>query len=292
MWRNGRRAGLRIQSLLGMGVQLSPSARGNNSVVEYNLPKVGVAGPNPVSRSLRCTRAPVTSAPVKVKIEHIMKKFLLFVLLVSFFTGCAVRIGQPKREEKRGVYHTVKKGETLYRIALTYGVPVDRIKKVNRLKSNTIEIGDRLFIPGANEIKSIEPLKKAPPKEKYPIVKKGEPKKGTFLWPAKGQIALPFGKDGNIGIDILLPPQEKVYPSREGKIFFVGKTKEVGNTVIVDHFDGYYTIYGKDIELKVKEGEVVNQEKVLGIMLDKESPVLHFEIRKGTQPVNPLDYLP
>ncbi len=223
-----------------------------------------------------------------------MKKTLLFIVVISFFTGCAVRIGQPKREEKRGVYHTVKKGETLYRIALTYGVQVDRIKNVNRLKSNTIEIGDRLFIPGANEIKSIEPLKKVPPKkkkEKYPIVKKGEPKKGTFLWPARGQITVPFGKDRSRGIDILLPPREKVYSSREGKIFFVGKTKELGNTIIVDHFDGYYTIYGKDIELKVKEGEVVNQEKVLGIMLDKESPVLHFEIRKGTQPVDPLDYL-
>jgi len=216
---------------------------------------------------------------------------ILSILVLLVLSGCSIRLIPPLRKTypRKGRYHTVKKGENLYRISLRYGVPVEAIKKANYLRSNRIYTGQKLFIPGTKRVsvkkKKVRVAKKV--KKKQVIVKS---KKGDFLWPARGEVIRKFGK-GNSGINILLPPETKIIASKKGKINFCGSTKSYGMTIIIDHQDGYYTIYAHKIEALVKKGENVVQGMSIARMKGKEESFLHFEIRKGTDAVDPLLYL-
>ncbi len=233
--------------------------------------------PNPVSRSMRAF----------MKIKNLRILSILLILL----SGCSIRLIPPLRKTypKKGRYHTVRKGENLYRISLRYGVPVEAIKKSNYLRNNRIHTGQKLFIPGTKKVsakkKKIRVAKKV--KKKQVIVKS---KKGDFLWPAKGEVIRKFGK-GNSGINILLPPETKIIASKKGKISFCGSTKSYGMTIIIDHQDGYYTIYAHNIKTLVEKGENVVKGSSIARMEGKEESFLHFEIRKGTDAVDPIPYL-
>jgi len=74
--------------------------------------------------------------------------------------------------------------------------------------------------------------------------------------------------------------------------FFTGKTRGYSSTIIVDHLDGFYSVYGGDIEITVRKGEIMAQNGIIGNMVStREKPKLFFEIRRGTEPMNPLNYL-
>ncbi len=221
---------------------------------------------------------------------------ILSILVLLVLSGCSIRLipTRHKTYPKKGTYHTVKKGENLYRISLRYRVTVEAIKKANYLRNNRIHTGQKLFIPGAKKPgvkkavtkkKKVQVAKKV--KKKQVIVKS---KKGDFLWPARGEVIRKFGK-GHSGVNILLPPETKIIASKKGKINFCGSTKSYGMTIIIDHQDGYYTIYAHNIEALVKKGENVVQGSSIARMKGKEESFLHFEIRKGTEAVDPLPYL-
>ena len=178
---------------------------------------------------------------------------------------------------------------------MRYGVSVEAIKRANRLRDDKIYVDQRLFIPGearakkvpAKETKEKKEIEVAKIEKKSPIVKA---EKGDFLWPAKGKVIRKFG-EGNDGIDILLSPATKIIASKEGKVSFCSSTKAYGMTIIIDHQDGYYTIYAHEIEALVKKGEKVVQGATIARIESKEETFLHFEIRRGTELVDPLTYL-
>ena len=234
--------------------------------------------PNPVSRSIMTF----------MKIRNLR---ILSILVLLVLSGCSVRLIPPLRKTypKKGRYHTVKRGENLYRISLRYGVPVEAIKKSNYLRNNRIHTGQKLFIPGTKKVsakkKKVQVAKKV--KKKQVIVKS---KKGDFLWPARGEVIRKFGK-GNSGINILLPPETKIIASKKGKINYCRATEDYGITIIIDHQDGYYTVYAHNLKALVKEGENVVKGSSIAEMKGKEESFLHFEIRKGTEAVDPLPYL-
>ncbi len=95
---------------------------------------------------------------------------LIMALLVLVLTACA---GHPLRSEPtRGVYHQVKKGETLWGIAKAYHVNLQELAELNNITKNTIEVGNAIFIPGAVEVienTSAVERQKAP--KKQPTVK-------------------------------------------------------------------------------------------------------------------------
>ncbi len=224
-------------------------------------------------------------------------------LLCSFsllFGGCTVKFHLiEKKPLPSGVYHTVKKGETLWRISKTYGVEISAIKEANGLKTEKIKVGQRLFIPGAKEIKEIPPQPKviAPGKPApiiKPPVKKGGVEKPLFSWPMKGKILLSESAiDREKRLAITVKQGDLIKASRPGQVFFLGQTKSYSKTLIIDHLDGYYSIYGGDILFtSYTKGELIGKDAVVGkAYSEKETPVIYFEIRKGTTPVNPLQYL-
>jgi len=121
---------------------------------------------------------------------------------------------------------------------------------------------------------------------------------GRLRWPAQGRVISGFGSNGgsrNDGIDIAVPAGTSVHAAENGVVIYAGDgLKGFGNTVLVRHEDGLVTVYGHASDLKVKRGDKVRrgQEIALsGMTGDADRPKLHFEVRKGTTPVDPMTYL-
>lgn len=140
----------------------------------------------------------------------------------------------------------------------------------------------------------------APPAEvaKAPIA---EPEQtgalGTdFRWPARGRVIAGFGANGgNEGINIAVPEGTPVKATEAGTVTYAGsEVKGYGNLVLIRHDNGYVSAYAHNGSLGVKRGEKVKRGQVIatsGQSGNVTSPQLHFEIRKGQTPVDPISHL-
>jgi len=218
----------------------------------------------------------------------------LGVLVVcGWISGCAtatkpfiVVVADKSLTQVKGVYHKVNKGETLWRIAKTYSISVEDISQANRIPSAaTIEENQLLLIPGADVVKEIIPVQVAGVKD------------SDYWWPLKGKVVSYFeerkGAHVNLGVDINGTEGDVVKASREGRVVFVDHLAGYGTTVILDHGDGFYTVYGHNDRSFVALGSYVFRgEKIAQLGLDAQGAFVHFELRKGDIPKNPLHYLP
>ena len=116
-----------------------------------------------------------------------------------------------------------------------------------------------------------------------------------FRWPARGRIIQGFKAGGNDGIDISVPSGTSVRAAENGVVVYAGDgLKGYGNLVLIKHPNGFVTAYGNNEELDVKRGETVKRGQVIAKSGDTgnvNSPQLHFELRKGSTPVDPTSYL-
>lgn len=120
-----------------------------------------------------------------------------------------------------------------------------------------------------------------------------------FRWPVRGRVISGFGpKPGgqqNEGINISVPEGTAVKAAEDGVVAYAGsELKGYGNLVLIKHADGWVTAYANNSALEVKKGDTVKRGQVIakaGQTGNVSSPQLHFEIRKGSQPVDPSQYL-
>ncbi len=116
-----------------------------------------------------------------------------------------------------------------------------------------------------------------------------------FRWPARGRIIQGFKSGGNDGINISVPAGTSVRAAESGTVVYSGDgLKGYGNLVLIKHPNGFVTAYGNNGELDVKRGETVKRGQVIAKSGDTgnvNSPQLHFELRKGSTPVDPTSYL-
>ncbi|MFZ0605468.1 MAG: M23 family metallopeptidase [Roseiarcus sp.] len=116
-----------------------------------------------------------------------------------------------------------------------------------------------------------------------------------FRWPARGRIIQGFKAGGNDGINISVPAGTSVRAAEAGTVVYSGDgLKGYGNLVLIKHPNGFVTAYGNNGELDVKRGEKVTRGQVIAKSGDTgnvNSPQLHFELRKGSTPVDPTSYL-
>jgi murein DD-endopeptidase MepM/ murein hydrolase activator NlpD len=116
-----------------------------------------------------------------------------------------------------------------------------------------------------------------------------------FRWPARGRIIQGFKSGGNDGINISVPAGTSVRAAESGVVVYAGDgLKGYGNLVLIKHPNGFVTAYGNNAELDVKRGEQVKRGQVIAKSGDTgnvNSPQLHFELRKGSTPVDPTNYL-
>ena len=119
-----------------------------------------------------------------------------------------------------------------------------------------------------------------------------------FRWPAKGRIIQAFGDKGGVkstGINISVPEGTPIKAAEAGTVAYAGnEVKGFGNLVMVRHSDGWVSVYANASEIKVKRGDVIKRGQVIalsGQSGDVSAPQLHFELRKGSVPVDPVDHL-
>jgi murein DD-endopeptidase MepM/ murein hydrolase activator NlpD len=119
-----------------------------------------------------------------------------------------------------------------------------------------------------------------------------------FRWPAKGRVISGFGGKGggsNDGINISLPEGTPVKAAEGGTVAYAGnELKGYGNLVLIRHPDGWVSAYAHNGDLKVKRGETVARGQTIatsGATGNVSSPQLHFELRKGSTPVDPMPHL-
>ncbi len=121
----------------------------------------------------------------------------------------------------------------------------------------------------------------------------------SFRWPARGRVIAGFGPktngQQNDGINISLPEGTSVKAAEDGVVAYAGnELKGYGNLLLVRHSNGYVTAYAHTSELMVKRGDAVKRGQIIaraGQTGNVNSPQLHFEIRKGKDPVDPMQYL-
>ena len=121
-----------------------------------------------------------------------------------------------------------------------------------------------------------------------------------FRWPVRGRVISGFGPiangQQNDGINLAVPEGTAVRAAEDGTVAYAGsELKGYGNLVLVRHNDGYVTAYAHASELMVKRGDTVRRGQVIaksGQTGTVTAPQLHFEIRKGSAPVDPMKFLP
>jgi murein DD-endopeptidase MepM/ murein hydrolase activator NlpD len=116
-----------------------------------------------------------------------------------------------------------------------------------------------------------------------------------FRWPARGRIIEGFKSGGNDGINISVPSGTSVRAAESGVVVYSGDgLKGYGNLVLIKHPNGFVSAYANNGELDVKRGEQVKRGQIIAKSGDTgnvNAPQLHFELRKGSTPVDPTQYL-
>ena len=196
-----------------------------------------------------------------------------------------------------GVEHRIRPGETLWRISQAYGVPVDEISLTNGITDPTVlEVGRILFIAGAKRPARVEPAQSADPRPERPKPAL-EPGKAPLRWPLIGVLYAKFGRRGESyheGIDLAAPEGSVIGAAADGMVLFSGQQRGYGHIVILEHAGGLLTLYAHNQQNLVKEGARVRAGDPIarvGPGTRTSGPHLHFEVREGRKPKDPLEYL-
>jgi murein DD-endopeptidase MepM/ murein hydrolase activator NlpD len=229
-----------------------------------------------------------------------------------------------------GRYHTVRDGETGIAIAIAYGVDWSRVVTVNELEEPYIlRTGQRVLIPDAGP-ETLEQraarfhldIDDIVTGGQPALANKGKPAKptassarvlpstsavappasftGQFQWPVRGSIVKRFGPGGtgerSDGIKIAVPLDTPILASADGVVAYVGSDiPALGGVIILRHGSTYTTVYGHAGQLLVQRGQSVKKGQMIGLSGHSgyaDRPELHFEIRQGRTPVDPVPRLP
>lgn len=218
------------------------------------------------------------------------------ILLLAVFPGC--RHPRDGAGGEPGVYHTVQRHQTFWRICKTYGVDMDEVARINGINNKgKIETGQRIFIPRATKVLQVDIyVEDVTAGERATAIPFG---KERFIWPVTGQVTDQFGtttKRKHDGIDIAAPAGTPVLAADSGRVVYSdNKMRGYGNLIIIEHQDHCFTIYAHNEENVVKEEALVKRGNIIarvGKTGNATGPHLHFEIRKGSIPLDPLQFLP
>lgn len=195
------------------------------------------------------------------------------------------------------VVHILLAGQTLWRVATAYGIGVDELADANGIDDPTqVAAGTALVIPGATSAVEVAPYPMAPTRraESRPPIDGG-----PWIWPVEGgRVLSPFGAPRrthrHAGIDIDGEHGQPVRAARAGTVTFRGTMRGYGMTVIVDHGDGFRTLYAHNAAVTVDRGDHVERGQTIarvGRTGNASGDHCHFEIRTDDGPVDPLAYL-
>jgi murein DD-endopeptidase MepM/ murein hydrolase activator NlpD len=221
--------------------------------------------------------------------------------------------------------YTMKNGDSLHGIALRHKVTVDELKRANGITDPTkVWAGAVLNVPSQPDNASAP----APPPEAAPRVVQTPPRiinsvpdqkiasrsditsdaaptppetaaTTKFRWPVRGKVIAGFGRrpDGtqNDGVNVAVPHGTDIHAAEAGKVAYAGnELKGYGNLVLIRHPNGWVTAYAHADQLLVRPNDEVRRGQVIaraGKTGAVDQPQVHFELRQGSRPVDPMPHL-
>lgn len=195
-----------------------------------------------------------------------------------------------------GIAHKVKSGENIYSIAKRYGVDAQNIvnfdfNEFEDLDTFALAVGQTLIVPGGVPPQAPPALRRGI--QRAPVIA-GVKGAGQFIWPTTGTISqAPVSY--HMALDIANKALPPVIAADGGSVVFSGCLGYgYGCHVIVDHGNGFSTLYAHLSRIDVSAGQAVGQGQTIGRLGStgrSTGPHLHFEIRVGGVTKNPLNYL-
>lgn len=205
-----------------------------------------------------------------------------------------------------GVMHSIKKGDTIKKIATTYGVKPEEIIQFNNLKEDGTDlvIGEKVMVPGG-VLPEQQAVAKVPTsyssysRVAAPASSRQSPGSAGYVWPSAVRTITQYYGWRHLGLDIAGPRNSANYAAKSGtvEVSQCGWNSGYGCYIIINHGDGVKTLYGHNAKLLVQVGEFVKTGQTIGLMgnTGKVRGVtgihLHFEIRINGARVNPLKYV-
>ena len=216
--------------------------------------------------------------------------------------------------------HTIASGESLYTIARRYEVTTQSLVQANSLESpDKIVVGQKVIIPGRADLLSTkapvartasvsETIAPVPAQQTLPqaapntlqattapaaeTVMSGSDK---FRWPVSGRVLVDFAASKGTGINIEAAEGASIKAAENGTVIYVGSGVEgYGNLILIRHPNGYVSAYAHLGSMNVAKGTNVSRGDTIGAAGKTGSvtkPQLHFELRKGATPVDPVPLL-
>lgn len=196
------------------------------------------------------------------------------------------------RQEKLTLLERVKTEKKLYQLAL------EELEEASINLTNTLKRLKKETQKADKTKRAKETAKKKRPKDAGFAGRKGK-----LTPPVAGSVTRNFGKNtqGKFGIatvakgiDIRTAPATSIRAIFDGKVVYAGTLRGYGNLLIIDHGDQYYSLLSRAEKFYKKEGEPVTESEIVGVMTEQEGLLaegLHFEIRHGTEPENPLHWV-
>lgn len=233
-------------------------------------------------------------------IASIAKKFGISIDTIKWANNIKDDIIKPNQILKiapvTGVVHKVVSGDTIYSIAKKYGIPAQNIvnfifNEFTDQDTFGLQVGQLVYVPDG-VIPEEKPKYFAAPS--YAQVVAGVKGTSNFIWPTNGTITQ-YPTWYHMALDIANNAMPPVLASDTGTVTYAGCIKYgYGCYIIVDHANGFQTLYGHLSAIAVSAGQAVNQEQQIGTMGstgNSTGPHLHFEIRSGGTLLNPQNYL-
>lgn len=218
------------------------------------------------------------------------------------------------------IRHRVERGETAYSIARLYNVSVTALSSWNGLGANlAVREGQHLLIPlvqvaadtGSDSSKpgtgsstptppsASKPLPRAvvtaalPPSPDLGQFRSDDSGGRKFLAPVQGKVISPYtGKSGgNEGVDIAATAGTAVKAAEDGEVALISKSVGANTIVLIRHADNIYTVYSNVTDVRLSKGQKIKRGQRLAVVADGSPAYLHFEVRRGTESVDPAPFL-
>lgn len=276
----------------------------SKSVDQQNTYQAAIVSYNPYQSSLETVvsvkpRSGIENYSVRGgdTLETIAKKFDISVDTIKWANDLKTDVIKPGQTLKippvTGVVHKVLSGDTVYSIAKKYGVDAQAIvnfpfNDFADLDTFALTPGQNIYVPGG----AIRPVVT----QSYfaSTIQAGVRGSSNFIWPTSG-IITQYPIWYHMALDIANPSMPAIIAADSGTVIYAGwNNTGYGNMVMIDHGNGYRSLYGHMSAILVSPGQRVSQGQQIGVMGTTGRSTgthLHFEIRSGETLLNPLNFL-
>jgi len=215
---------------------------------------------------------------------------LLSILFTLLLAACSTTTEGPVLQR----YYNVESGDTWQNLSEKFNVDKFELARANQSSLNRDPVvGEQIYIPyniaalrGYNERKHVQQNAAHTPV--------------MFAWPVRQPVLSAFfgwrGRRMHEGLDLRADVGTEVVATAGGKVLYVGRRlRSYGLIVVIDHGEGWSSVYAHLSRSLVKENDMIHQGQFIALSGRSgrvSGPHLHFEIRKGADPLDPLLHLP